>query len=258
MRRKTIFVVAAVAVLGLLAAFGNVMHHLEARNIESAAQAKRAVTLRLAQEKRDALTTEFAANKKMLVSEAQRLIAQNDPVTARNLLAKFAPLQDPDASRLLAMATRNIQTAQQIKQLSDELATKPDKLRSMAIYTELAALEPRNLLWSALVSEARPAVAAMNAQQAKADAAAVRQESVKQLFSGWDGSVRSVEQAIKAGLKDPDSYKHLETRFVDSGTGNVTVITKYSARNSFNAVVPGMAAAMVSPTGELVSFTLKN
>lgn len=101
-------------------------------------------------------------------------------------------------------------------------------------------------------------VAALQAQQAQADAVAARQAAVKSLFSLWDGSVHSVEQAIKARLKDPDSYKHVETKYIDSGSGNVAVFTQFRARNSFNAVVPGTATAMVSPTGELVSFTMNN
>lgn len=256
MKLKTIFI--GVASLVALAIGGNVMHNIEARQIEAAAQAKKVATQRQAQEKRDALMAEFLAKRLTLITDAQRLISQADPVTAQTLLAKFATLQDPDVGRLLALATRNARTAQSIKQLSDELANKPDKLRSMAIYTELAALEPSNPLWPALMAENKPMVDAMKAQQAKAETVAARQQSVKRLFSGWDGSVRSVEEAIKSRLKDPDSYKHVETRFTDSGSGNLTVFTQYRARNSFNAVMPGIATAVVSPTGELVSLNMKN
>ena len=256
MKRKAIFIVLASLVA--LAVFGNVMNNLEARRNEAAAQAAKVATLRLAQEKRDALMAEFLAKRLTLITDAQRLISQGDPVTAQTSLAKFAPLKDPEVGRLLDMATRHIQSAQRVKQLSDELANKPDKLRSMAIYTELAALEPSNPLWPTLMAENKPMVDAMKAQQAKAETVAARQQSVKRLFSGWDGSVRSVEEAIKSRLKDPDSYKHVETRFTDSGSGNLTVFTQYRARNSFNAVMPGIATAVVSPTGELVSLNMKN
>lgn len=255
MRRKAIFIVLALLVA--LAVFGNVMHNIEAHQIEVAAQAEKAAKLRLSQEKRDALVVEFTAHKPTLLSETQRLISQGEPAVAQTLLAKFAQLQDPEVGRLLALATRNARTAQGIKQLSDELANKPDKLRSMEIYMELATLEPSNPLWPALMAENKPIVDVMKAQQAKAETMAARQEAVKRLFSGWDGSVRSVEEAIKARLKDPDSYKHVETKFTDSGVGNVTVFTQYRARNSFNAVIPGIATAVVSPTGELVSLDMK-
>lgn len=256
MKRKIIYV--AVASLLALAVIGNVSRNIEADRIEAAAQAEKVAKLRVAQEKRDALMAEFAANKPALLSDAQRLIAQGEPAVAQTLLAKFAVLQDPEVDRLLALATRNARTAQSIKQLSDELANKPDKLRAMAIYTELATLEPSNPLWPALMAENKPMADAMKAQQAKAETVAARQEAVKRLFSGWDGSVRSVEEAIKLRLKDPDSYKHVETRFTDSGSGNVTVFTQYRARNSFNAVITGGATAVVAPTGELVSLNMKD
>lgn len=256
MKRKAIFV--AVTALVALAIFGNVMNNIEASRAEAAAQAERVEKQRLAQEKRDALAAEFVANKPQLLDKAQRLIDVRDPVAAQTLLAKFSPLKDPQVASLQALATKSAQTAQSIKQLSDELANKPGPVRAVVIYQELAALEPSNPLWRVMMEDAKPLADAIKSQQAKADAVAARQAAVKLLFSPWDGSVHSVEEAIKSRLKDPDSYKHVETRFTDSGSGNVTVFTQYRARNSFNAVVPGTATAVVSPTGELVSFTLNN
>lgn len=252
MKHKAIFVV--VACLVALAGFGNIMNNIEASRKEAAEQAARVATRRMAQERRDALAAEFLANKPQLLDQAQRLIDAGDPVAAQTLLAKFVPLKDPQVASLQALA----QTAQSVKKLSDELANKPGPVRSMAIYQELAALEPSNPLWPIRAAETRPMVAAIQAQQAQADAVAARQAAVKSLFSLWDGSVHSVEQAIKARLKDPDSYKHVETKYIDSGSGNVAVFTQFRARNSFNAVVPGTATAVVSPTGELVSFTMNN
>jgi hypothetical protein len=256
MKRKAIFVV--VAALVALAIFGSTMNNIEASRKEAAEQAARVATRRMAQEKRDALAAEFMANKPQLLDKAQRLIDVRDPVAAQTLLAKFAPLKDPEVGRLQALAAKNAQTAQSIKQLSDELANKPGPVRAVAIYQELAALEPSNPLWRVMMEDAKPMADAVKLQQAKADAVAARQAAVKLLFSPWDGSVHSVEEAIKSRLKDPDSYKHVETRFADSGSGDVTVFTQYRARNSFNAVVPGTATAVVTPSGELVSFTMNN
>lgn len=256
MKRKTFYIViASLVALGVL---GYVTRNIEANRIEAAAQAEKASKLRLIQEKRDALIAEFVTNKSTLLSNAQRLIAQGEPTVARALLIKFTMLQDQDVNHLLALADKNLRIAQNIKQLSDELANKPDKLRSMVIYTELAALDSSNPLWRALIEENKPIVDALKAQQAKAEITAARKEAIKRLLSGWDGSVQSVEEAIKLRLKDPDSYKHVETKLVDSGFGNVTVFTKYRARNSFNAVITDTATAVVSPTGELVSLNLKN
>ena len=256
MKRQFIFItVVSVAVLVI---GGNVMHNMDANRIEAAAQAAKAEELRLVQEKHNALIAEFQANRGALVSDAQRLIAHDEPVAAQALLAKFATLKDPDVAHLIGVAARNIDRTRNIKQLSDELATKPALARSMAIYKELLHLEPANPLWRAMIEEIQPAFAEMERRDAELQRSGARKEAVKRLFSAWDGSVRSVEEAIKVRLKDPDSYKHVETRFQDPGVGNLTVVTQYRARNSFNAVITDVATAVVSPTGELVSISLKN
>lgn len=255
MKRKIVFTMISLVALAI---GGNVMHNIEANQIEAATQAAQAEKLRLAQEKRDALAAEFQANRPTLISEAQRLIAQGSPAAAQTLLAKFVSLKDTDVTQLLALATRNAHMAQSIKQLSDELASKPTVERSMAIYKELKFLEPSNPLWPAMIQEIQPTFVAKASHKAELEKTAARKEAVRRLFSGWDGSVRSVEQAIKLRLKDPDSYKHVETKFNDPGFGDVTIFTQYRARNSFNALITDVATAVVSPTGELVSISLKN
>lgn len=254
MKRKTIFI-AAVSLVAL-AIGGNVMHNIEANRIEAAAQTAQAEKLRLAQEKRNELVAEFQANRSALISETQLAIGHGDPAAAQKLLAKFAFLKDPDVNRLLQTASDRLQASQNITKLTDELANKPDKLRSMEIYKELAYLEPSNPLWKALIDENRPIVDAINSQRAAAEKVASRKNAVKLLFSPWDGSVHVVEEGIKARLKDPDSYKHVETRASDPGVGDVTVVTQYRAKNSFNAVITSVATAVVSPNGVLVSLSM--
>lgn len=234
------------------------MHNIDGNRIEEAAQKVRAEKLRLDQEQRNVLVAEFQNNRSMLVSDAQRLIDQDHPAAAQALLAKFATFKDPDVAHLIGLATRNIDRARNIKQLSDELASKPTLARSMAIYKELVHLDPANPLWRAMIDEIQPTFAAMERNEVELKKSTARKESIQRLFSGWDGSVSAVEKAIKLQLKDPDSYKHVETRFNDSGFGNVTVVTQYRARNSFNAMITDIATAVVTPTGELVSINLKN
>lgn len=255
MKQKIIFV--SVATLIALAIGGNVMHNMEAQRAEEAAHAEQLAKAKAAQEKRDTLVAEFQGNRSLLISEAQHLINQGDAAAAQKLLAKFVSFQDPDVNHLLRLASDRLAASQNIKKLSDELARKPDKVRALAIYTELAHLEPSNPLWRALVDEHTPIVTAIKAHQAAIEKVAARKDAVKRLFSVFDGSVRSVEEGIKARLKDPDSYKHVETRFNDSGVGDVTVFTQYRARNSFNAVITSVATAVVSPDGKLVSLSMK-
>lgn len=237
-----------VALLVALGIFGNIMHNIEERQKDEAAKAKVLAAQKIAQEKRD----QFEANKPQLLEQAKRLIDQGKPDDAVASLAKFTQYKDQDISHVQQLA----QTAKRIQALSDELATKPDAVRSLAIYEELKALQPSNLLWPAMIEEIHPRATEARIQQLQTQAVVDRAQAVKRLFSGWDGSVHVVEEAVKARLKDPDSYKHVETRYTDSGAGNIKVFTKYRARNSFNAVVPSTAAAEVSPTGELISLSM--
>lgn len=252
MSMKLKIISIAVALFLALPILGSIMHDMEASQKEAATKAATVAAQKLAKEKRDALEAEFTANRAQLLQQAQQMIDQNQPDAALNSLAKFVQLKDPEVIHLQAQA----QTAKQIKTLSDELATKPKVVRAMAIYRELAALQPSNPLWPAMIEEAQPMVAMVKAQQAQTQAVADRQAAVKRLFSPWDGSVHSVEEAVKARLKDPGSYKHIETRYTDFGTGNIKIFTQYRARNSFNALIPESATAEVSPTGELVSFSM--
>ncbi len=58
-------------------------------------------------------------------------------------------------------------------------------------------------------------------------------------FSGWDGSHVRIKDWLKRNyLNDPDSYKHVETRFGIIGTGDtLNVITKFTAKNGFGGRV---------------------
>lgn len=257
MKMKQKIISISVAMLIALAFGGNVMHNRENQRAEEAAHAEQLAKAKAAQEKRDALVAEFQGSRSLLISEAQQLISQGDAAAAQKLLAKFASFKDPDINHLVKVAGDRLVASQNIKKLSDELANKPDKVRALTIYTELARLEPSNPLWRALMDENTPIVAAIKAQQAAAEKAAARKDAVRRLFSVFDGSVYAVEVGIKARLKDPDSYKHVETRASDPGVGDVTVVTQYRARNSFNAVITSVATAAVSPDGELVSLSMK-
>ncbi|TXT39201.1 MAG: hypothetical protein FD135_2351 [Comamonadaceae bacterium] len=255
MKQKVIYI--SVAALTALAIGGNFMHNIETQKAEETARAEQLAKAKAEQDKRDALIAEFQSNRSSLISESQKLIGDGDPAAAQKMLAKFASLNDPTVTHLLKLSVDKLQVPQTIKKLTDELANKPDKLRAMAIYKELDHLEPSNPLWKAMIDENRAVFDHLNSQRVAADKVAARKAAVKRLFSPWDGSVHVVEQGIKARLKDPDSYKHVETRASDSGVGDVTVVTQYRAKNSFNAVITSVATAVVSPDGELVSLSMK-
>lgn len=42
-------------------------------------------------------------------------------------------------------------------------------------------------------------------------------KQIEAQFSAWDGSHRGLEKVVKDAMNDPDSYDHVETRYVDKG-----------------------------------------
>ena len=56
-------------------------------------------------------------------------------------------------------------------------------------------------------------------------------------LSGWDGSHRGVEKYVKANLRDPDSYGHIETRITPvNNKGEHLLVMKYRAKNGFGGM----------------------
>jgi hypothetical protein len=71
-------------------------------------------------------------------------------------------------------------------------------------------------------------------------------------LSGWDGSYRPLVQIIKKNLKDPDSFKHRETRITPSENGVHIVAMTYGAKNSFGGYVVENAIARVTSQCSLI------
>jgi len=85
-------------------------------------------------------------------------------------------------------------------------------------------------------------------KQAKMDAV------ISSVFSAWDGSCRNLERSIKTNMNDPDSYKHIETRYsYDTDEGYFDVITKFRGRNGFGGMVVNAVKAKVLFDGTVES-----
>lgn len=81
-----------------------------------------------------------------------------------------------------------------------------------------------------------------------------REGKIEQQFSTWDGAHRNLEKFIKANMKDPNSYEHVETRYSDNGD-HLIVVTTYRGTNSFGGVVTSSMKAKVSvSTGQVLEI----
>lgn len=78
-----------------------------------------------------------------------------------------------------------------------------------------------------------------------------RQQKIDAQFSGWDGAHRSLERSVKAGLKDPDSYQHIESRYGDKGD-YILVRMEFRAKNSFGGYVVNVAEGKYDLDGNAI------
>ena len=76
-----------------------------------------------------------------------------------------------------------------------------------------------------------------------------RAKDIASQFSGWNGAHRGLEKTVKASLKDPGSYEHIETRYGDKGD-HLNVLMKYRAKNGFGGYVVNSLVATCSLAGE--------
>lgn len=84
---------------------------------------------------------------------------------------------------------------------------------------------------------------------AQVQAAAERREKGFHCLSGWDGSNASMVRQVKAGLRDPDSFEHVDTLItpVMPETGKHGISMTFRAKNGFGGVNVGRAVGEVSP-----------
>jgi hypothetical protein len=68
-------------------------------------------------------------------------------------------------------------------------------------------------------------------------------------LSGWDGSNSSLVRQVEAGLRDPDSFEHVETKIapVQDETGKHRAIMQFRAHNGFGGTNIGYATGLVDP-----------
>lgn len=75
-------------------------------------------------------------------------------------------------------------------------------------------------------------------------------------LSSWDGSLVEFRDAIKAQMRDPDSFQHIETRVLPvDDRGRNTIMMNYRSRNGFGGMNVGQAIGEFSnSTCEMLSI----
>lgn len=86
----------------------------------------------------------------------------------------------------------------------------------------------------------------------------IRDEQVQELFFA-DGQNYQVVQAVKKSMNDPDSFEHIETKYVDNSSGDVAITMMFRGKNAFGGKIVNRAVAMVNPeSGAVTSLAIEN
>lgn len=68
---------------------------------------------------------------------------------------------------------------------------------------------------------------------------------VEKCLSDWDGSHKGMVSATKAMMNDPESFDHIETRYIDRGN-EIDLIMKFKGTNKLGGVVTNTAKATIN------------
>jgi hypothetical protein len=210
----------------------------------------------------------FAANRASVLSEFAAAVDGKNLPTAKAIRDRFIlAVQDPefdlilnryvslreDVERAEAEKTRLAKIADLTKQLSTVGATDYDQ--AFTIYAQLVALEPTNKSYQQKLDrfvKARDEKAAKEAEAlAAAKAKAERQKKIEAQFSGYSGVHYNFERILKEAMNDPDSYDHVETKYIDKGSF-IRVFLTFRGKNGFGGMVKNTKVADFSIGGDFL------
>lgn len=194
---------------------------------------------------------DFVANKATILTKVQGLVNDKQFGEARALGESYWNVsKDVELRAILDSAVKG----QMLSRLDAGGLSTFDKA---TVYETLAKLEPENQRYQkeakrfgTLRDAEEKKLAAKRAKEAQL---AARRAMLEKQFSSWDGSHPAVEAVVKRLMKNPDSYDHVETRYVDLGK-SMRVIMTYRGTNSFGGVVPSTVAATVNDAGQVLSL----
>lgn len=174
------------------------------------------------------------------------------------LVRQFENLKRLDY-QAVAVIAKDAHTADDLARLAKAAPT--DFQSIAACYGELHRLYPENAEYAAQAAKSaeawklRQITLAEEEKTAAAEAArrAARQARIERQFSPWDGSHRALEEIIKKSMNDPDSYKHVETKYGDYGD-YILVETTFRGKNAFGGVVKNWVRAKFTLDGDLIEI----
>lgn len=194
----------------------------------------------------------YQKNKPTILAKIEELVTAGKGIEALHLANQhWAVTKDPDLGR--------VQFRAEIAAMREEISTGENSIpetRRMQIYETLAKEPGQAAEYLPKLRQLQDQLAQKKKIEEQTRQREANQASIRSQFSGWDGSHRQVEAAVKAQMKNPGSYEHVETRY-SVGENTITVITTFRGTNSFGATVPNTAVAEVALNGTVLSLRTK-
>ncbi|WP_342133524.1 hypothetical protein [Hydrogenophaga sp. OTU3427] len=214
------------------------------------ARLEQELAARVAKVKKDRLD-EYNNKKPEILAKLESLISSGKGRDALTLANGYLTVtKDPDLARVQYRAD----LASMREELKDEKSVPLERL--VKIYETLQTEEPGSAsAYQAKLKDAKELLAIQEKVKAAAKSRQELEASVTKQFSGFDGSHRNVEAAIKARMHNPGSYEHVQTKY-SVGANSITVYTTFRGTNGFGGTVTGFAVAEVDGQGQLLSLRM--
>jgi hypothetical protein len=206
---------------------------------------------------RDEAKKKFEVGIDVTYARLADLVANQAWADAQAVLARFKEFGHHDYKEVKSFDAM-VRTAIALEKVA---SLPPDDIKArLSAYTTLATLHPENVEYvdehkrlQVLFSEQESKrIAAEQEAARKAAEAEARKKRIEACFRP-DGSHRSLSAQVKEAMKNPASYEHVKTVYVDKGD-YVLVKMTYRGTNSFNAVVTNAVVAKTGLDGRILEI----
>lgn len=183
---------------------------------------------------------EWQQKKPDVLAAVQNAAAAGRHEEALAAAAPYRGLGDAELEAAVAAATRAVE----IPKLLRRAEATEDLAERRRILLQMTQLDPANKEWRARLANLDQGLALQAARDR-------RREQLSPIFSGWDGSVRALVEAVKASMNDPKTFEHVKTTYVDAGD-HLEVTMTFRGTNAFGGVVTNRVVADVDLAGRVL------
>lgn len=212
----------------------------------------KAVAEKKEQDKKDNLEY-FAKNKSTILAQLNSLLENKDYKGVVAGSKKYLATNDADLNSVHKKAKEK-----SLLEGLNNITIDPSNFNRLAsIYQQLYTIDPNSKDYKKNAEYYAKKVKIVEDKKKeealKQQIAEQRKKQIETQFSAWDGSHRGIEKVVKDAMNDPDSYDHVETRYIDRGD-YLIVITSFRGKNAFGGVVKNTVRAKVDMNGNVLQI----